>query len=539
MRCKCPWCFGVLPGKPGQVAKCLHCGSEIHWGGSKPCKTAEEARAVLQEKALAELRTDLDKAAKKKQPSIESEVEPTLIEPDETELPVGKPVTLTSQISNDNATRNHRLWHYFNRWIWHYLFFGATALIFASLIFAGFNYFRAAFLTKLHDVQLAEEFLAKGFSTSGIEEISPDVAELFVEQEGTLSLSGLTQLTPDVAEALAKYSGTLKLSLSISINEFSDLEELSFDVEELLSGLEFLNVSEFRSLTRLTNKQLAEKLLSQDFDFSNIDELSTEVEEVLVKHQGVLNLPRLTTLTTNQLAKEFLAKGVSTSGIEEISPEVAELFVKHEGDLPFPELTTFNNVPLAKKLLSQGFTFPNIEKISPEVVSVFVSQNFDFSNIKALSSDAAKQFVQHGPTNLSLNGLTSITPEVAVQLVNVPGYLYLSGLTTMTAGVAEQLAKQEGQLLVCLPSLTPDVAEKLKNHKGLLIIGLKTAITKEVAEQLKNHEGGLVLGLPSLTSDAAEELAKTNERLQLRDLTTITPDAVSYTHLTLPTILLV
>ena len=143
----------------------------------------------------------------------------------ETELPTSKPIILTPQISNDNATSNHRLWHYFNHRLWHYLFLGATALIFAGLIFVGFNYFHAAFLTKLHDVQLAEEFLAKGFSTSGIEEISPDVAELF-----------------------AKYEGDLP----------------------------------FPKLTTFNNVPLAKKLLSQKFTFPNIEKISPDVVTVFV-----------------------------------------------------------------------------------------------------------------------------------------------------------------------------------------------------------------------------------------------------------------
>ena len=39
----CPWCLGELPGKPGQVAKCRHCGSDIHWGDGKPYKTKFQA----------------------------------------------------------------------------------------------------------------------------------------------------------------------------------------------------------------------------------------------------------------------------------------------------------------------------------------------------------------------------------------------------------------------------------------------------------------------------------------------------------------
>ena len=42
----CPWCLGELPGKPGQVAKCRHCGSDIHWGDGKPNKTIKDATAA-------------------------------------------------------------------------------------------------------------------------------------------------------------------------------------------------------------------------------------------------------------------------------------------------------------------------------------------------------------------------------------------------------------------------------------------------------------------------------------------------------------
>ena len=61
MKLLCPWCLGELPGKPGQVAKCRHCASDIHWGGKTPFKTAEEARAALQQSALDELKAAIDK----------------------------------------------------------------------------------------------------------------------------------------------------------------------------------------------------------------------------------------------------------------------------------------------------------------------------------------------------------------------------------------------------------------------------------------------------------------------------------------------
>jgi hypothetical protein len=38
--------LGELPGKPGQVAKCRHCGSDIHWGDGKPYKTIKDATAA-------------------------------------------------------------------------------------------------------------------------------------------------------------------------------------------------------------------------------------------------------------------------------------------------------------------------------------------------------------------------------------------------------------------------------------------------------------------------------------------------------------
>jgi hypothetical protein len=44
----CPSCLGELPGKPGQVAKCRHCASEIFWGGDKPFKTKGEALSAAQ-----------------------------------------------------------------------------------------------------------------------------------------------------------------------------------------------------------------------------------------------------------------------------------------------------------------------------------------------------------------------------------------------------------------------------------------------------------------------------------------------------------
>jgi len=120
---------------------------------------------------------------------------------------------------------------------------------------------------------------------------------------------------------------------------------------------------------------------------------------------------------------------------------------------------------------------------------------------------------------LHLDGLTTLSPEVAEALADHKGSLYLNGVTTLSDETAVALAKYHGDLsLNGLTTLSDRQAEALAKHYGenaydggfnfadLSLNGLKTLSDRQ-AEALGKHKGAVHLdGLTTLSEEAAEAL---------------------------------
>jgi len=138
-------------------------------------------------------------------------------------------------------------------------------------------------------------------------------------------------------------------------------------------------------------------------------------------------------------------------------------------------------------------------------------------------------------SELNLERLATVTPEVAVLLSEYVGKLSLDGLTTLSPDVATLLAKQKGALsLNGLTTLSPDVAALLARHHGGLSLDGLTTLSPDVANLLTKYNGDLSLsGLTTLSPDVAALLAKHYGTLSLDGLTTLSPHAahaLSHNH---------
>ncbi len=97
----------------------------------------------------------------------------------------------------------------------------------------------------------------------------------------------------------------------------------------------------------------------------------------------------------------------------------------------------------------------------------------DTNEIKTLTVEQAEALLsrlelQRGFT-LFLDGLTTITPEVAEALAKYKYGLFLNGLTTITPEVAEALAKYEGEYLYLsdLTTITPEALKILRANPDI------------------------------------------------------------------------
>jgi hypothetical protein len=162
--------------------------------------------------------------------------------------------------------------------------------------------------------------------------------------------------------------------------------------------------------------------------------------------------------------------------------------------------------------------------------------------VKSLNVEAAKVLVKHkvavGDRTLHLDGLTSITPEVARILSfregGEPVGLSLNGLTTITPEVAEALATGEhgGLSLNGLTTISVEVARALARIRRKLVLNGLRSLSVEAARELAKHRSKFTLfGLMEISDEAAAALAEHRGTILLNGLTKLTSAPLTATML--------
>lgn len=148
------------------------------------------------------------------------------------------------------------------------------------------------------------------------------------------------------------------------------------------------------------------------------------------------------------------------------------------------------------------------------------------NEIKALTVEQARELAARDG-DLWLDGLTSLSPEIAAALSRHKKALGLNGLSTLSPEVAGALAGHEGILgLNGLTSLGDAAAKELARHRGKLGLEGLATLSDAAAEALGHHEGGLGLdGLTSLSPEAARGLSRQQGELVLRGVKTLSDEA--------------
>ena len=118
---------------------------------------------------------------------------------------------------------------------------------------------------------------------------------------------------------------------------------------------------------------------------------------------------------------------------------------------------------------------------------------------------------------MSLDGLKTLSPEVAAVLVEPAGKLSLDGLTELSPETAAVLAKHKpvGEFgsadlrLNGLKTISPAAAEALAAHQGMILLhSLEKLDSLPLAKKLAAQWGELRLGITELSPEIAAELAK-------------------------------
>ncbi len=161
--------------------------------------------------------------------------------------------------------------------------------------------------------------------------------------------------------------------------------------------------------------------------------LSTAAADALAGYNGVLGLNSLATLTSAALATRL----VSDITTDQVDSQKRILPYEQE---EIPPWAHFGEVAL-----------PAVTELSPEAAHAIVAA------IRAVAGEYPDLMIdaERGNDGLELNGLRSLSVEVARELARHGGYLSLRGVTALSAAAAEALAGIGEHTLVCPSPSSP------------------------------------------------------------------------------------
>ena len=230
-------------------------------------------------------------------------------------------------------------------------------------------------------------------------------------------------------------------------------------------------------------------------ELDRLKRLSDEEADVVAAYEGSLSLNGLTTLSDHAALalSRHTGEWLSLDGVTAFSNAAADALAQYKGFLGLDSLATLTSAALATRIVSDITTdqidyqkrlleswedeippwphfgevaLPTVTELSPEASNAIVeaihaaSDEFPDLQIDSMSRDGS----------LELNGLRSLSIEVARELVRHHGYLSLRGLTVLSPAAADVLAGigEHTLDLSGLRDISDDVVEALAKHKGSL-----------------------------------------------------------------------
>jgi hypothetical protein len=287
-----------------------------------------------------------------------------------------------------------------------------------------------------------------------------------------------------------------------------EVSDLGFSAHEHRRGLQGLLYPSFggiephevHDLTPEVARQVA--VHDRDVTLPMVTSVSPEAAAILAGHEDSLSLPGVKSLSAETAHELANHRGpLALDGLLELTVELAREFAASTATLSFGGLTRVT--PEAIEVLAAGMPHPQYGQ--------FGRRSRDFSGLqldglKTLSPELARAIARH-PGNISLGGLQEFTPDAARELTGCRwGCLVLRGLRTLTEQVAALLGDTDvGLILSGLRRLTPGVAAGLAQTRGGLFLNGVQALSLQAAQALAGHRGHL--GLVGVTEAPEEVLA--------------------------------
>lgn len=389
-------------------------------------------------------------------------------------------------------------------------------------------------------------------SLSGLSSLTPEAAAAIARHKGRrLGLDGLSSLPADVAAVLAQHKHHVALNGLRTLPDEAATALARHKGEALeLNGLVELSLAAARSLATYKGRLCLDGLRA----------LPADVAEALSRHRGSdLSLGGITDLTAE--AATHLAAHKATlclGGLASLADQAAQALSAHEGELILGGLTQLASPALAARLVLQHggknlvldsvktisnaaaieaakhagptLSLNGLSSLSQQVAEALATHDGELhlNDVRTLDDDAATAIARH-PGPLSLNGLNSLTSRLLTQkLLESQKHLSLLNLTTLSVDAAAMLSEAGGFISLGLLDLPDDVAATLSLHAGgtLSLPGL-VGLTDAAAAALAGRKGDLLLqGLSSLSDEAAEAFSQHVHDLDLYGVTTLSDAAV-------------
>ena len=349
--------------------------------------------------------------------------------------------------------------------------------------------------------------------------LGPAAAGVLAANTTSVELPGLKQLPLDVATALG--GGRADRSLTLD-----GIEEISPEVVAALGKQRKVSF-QLRGLKRLSAAAAKPLVGNQgDLHLSSLESLDADTAAVLARHPSAIYLPALRRLEADVIRglaahRSFLDVGSR----EPLSTEAAAALCGRRQQTAVA-LSAID--PATARILAAGVKGFDLELrlATPppgDVVDILATNRlifFDRDRLTTLSITAARAFAAQVDVHLSFAGLTELSPALAAALAtNNKNVLWLNGLKTLSPDVARELAGHQGDLgLMGLESLDRGTATLLAGHRGALHLGLKR-LPPEVAHGLARHHQALQCDqLEALDPRAAAALTRGPETLSFNGL---------------------
>jgi hypothetical protein len=162
--------------------------------------------------------------------------------------------------------------------------------------------------------------------------------------------------------------------------------------------------------------------------------------------------------------------------------------------------------------------------LTADIANQFIAGKLTVSTYGTLTEDAAEIIGSSSHTGtLNLRGLRELDANVARKLSQTKArYLELDGLTSLTDELAEALSAYEGRLsLDGIQHLSDAQCEFLSRNRGGLLLNGVRSVSDAGAASFGRHSGPLLLGVRKLSDSQAQILAAHKAALRLaflRDL---------------------